>query len=116
MLRPIDNWFLQQEEPIRGCLEFLRQHILNFHPDVTESWQYSMPFFKYKEKRFCYLWYHREKRLPYLGIVDGKLVDHPDLIAEKRSRMKILLLDPEKDLPLKKIDAILNIAIRVKGR
>lgn len=33
------------------------------------------------------------------------------LIQEKRSRMKIMLLDPEKDLPVKKIETILKKAI-----
>lgn len=67
-----------------------------------------MPFFFYKGKRFCYLWVHKKYKQPYLEIVDGKLVNHPELIAEKRSRMKILLIDPAKDIPVKKIKAILN--------
>jgi len=29
MLRPIDNYFLQQAEPVKSCLQFLREHILN---------------------------------------------------------------------------------------
>jgi hypothetical protein len=44
----------------------------------------------------------------YIGIVEGNSIDHPDLLIEKRARMKILLLNPQKDLPLKKITAILK--------
>ena len=44
MLSPIDNYFLQQKEPIKSCLEFLRQHILKFDKGITEKWQYGDAF------------------------------------------------------------------------
>ena len=112
-LRPIDNYFLQQEEPAKSTLEFLRQHILRFAPDITEKWQYGMPFFLYRDKRFCYLWTHKILNQPYLGVVDGKLLKHPDLLQEKRSRMKIFLVDPANDIPLKKVNAILREALNL---
>lgn len=56
----------------------------------------------------CYLWVHKTNGRPYLGIVEGKKIDHPDLIVEKRARMKILLIDPVEDIPVKKINAILE--------
>ena len=108
MLRPIDEYFLQQEEPVKSCLQYLRQHILKQDPNITEAWKYRMPFYCYKGKMCCYLWVHKTLHQPYIGIVEGKLIDHPDLVQEKRARMKILLLDPTKDLPIKKIDAILK--------
>ena len=108
MLRPIDNYFLQKEEPFKSCLQFLRGYILKFDSNITERWLYGMPFFYYKGKRFCYLWIHKKYRKPYIGIVDGNKINHPDLLMEKRARMKILLLDPDKNLPLKKINSILR--------
>jgi hypothetical protein len=108
MLRPIDNYFLRHEEPVKSCLQFLRRHILKKDEAITEAWQYRMPFFCYKKKRFCYLWVHKKTGLPYLGIVDGKLVHHPDLVSEQRSRMKIFLIDSAKNIPVKKINAILK--------
>ena len=111
MLRPIDNYFLQNEEPFKSCLHFLRGYILKFDSDITERWLYGMPFFYYKGKRFCYLWIHKKYRKPYIGIVDGNKINHPDLLIEKRTRMKILLLDPDKNLPLKKIATILRKAL-----
>lgn len=111
MLRPIDNYFLQNEEPFKSCLQFLREHILKLDSSVTEKWQYGMPFFYFNGKRFCYLWIHKKLRQPYIGIVDGKRIDDPDLLLEKRSRMKILLLDPRKNLPMGKINRILKKAL-----
>ena len=67
-----------------------------------------MPFYCYKGKRFCYLWVHKKYGQPYIGIVDGKGIDHPDLLVEKRARMKILLVDARKNIPVKKINYILK--------
>jgi hypothetical protein len=36
MLRPIDNYFLQKEEPGKSCLQFLREHINNFIGLISE--------------------------------------------------------------------------------
>lgn len=108
MLRPVDNWFLQKEEPLKSCLQFLRTHILEQDAAVTEAWQYGMPFYCYKGKRFCYLWVHKKYGQPYIGIVDGKGIDHPDLLVENRARMKILLVDARKNIPVKKINGILK--------
>lgn len=107
-LRPVDNWFLQKDEPVKSCLQFLREYILKQNAGITESWKYGMPFFCYKGKMFCYLWVHKKYGQPYLGIVEGKKIDHPDLILEKRARMKILLLNPDRDIPIRKINAILK--------
>ena len=110
-MREIDNYYLQKEEPVKSCLLFLREHILSFDPDITEAWKYRMPFFCYKGKMFCYLWTHKKNGLPYIGIVEGKKIDHPALIMEDRARMKIMLIDPTIDLPIETIDAILSIAL-----
>jgi hypothetical protein len=110
-LRPIDQYFLQKEEPTKSCLQFLRDHILQQDKNIAETWKYSMPVFCYNGKMMCYLWVHKKHKQPYIGIVEGKKINHPDLIQEKRARMKILLLDPERDLPMKKINAILKEVI-----
>ena len=111
MLSLIDEWFLNQDEPIRTCLQFMRAHILKQDSKISETWKYGMPIFCYNGKMCCYLWIHKKYKQPYLGIVEGKKISHPDLIQEKRARMKILLLDPAKNLPLKKINGILKEVI-----
>ena len=108
MLRPIDHYFENLREPGKSCMQFLRAHILGHDQHITESWKYGMPFFCYKEKRFCYLWFHKKFQQPYIGIVDGNKINHPDLLTEKRARMKILLIDAEKNIPVKKVNAILK--------
>jgi len=110
-MKDIDLYFLQKDEPVKSCMLFMRHHILNFDSNITEAWKYRMPFFCYKGKMFCYLWVHKTNGLPYIGLVEGRKIDHPDLIIEKRSRMKIMLLDPNADLPLETINEILNRAL-----
>jgi hypothetical protein len=60
---------------------------------------------------FCYLWVHKKHLQPYIGIVEGQRFDHPGLIIEKRSRMKIMLFDPRKDLPVRTIKDLLRQAL-----
>ena len=64
---------------------------------------------------FCYLWINKKTHRPYIGIVDGRMIAHPLLIIEKRSRMKIILLDAEQDIPVKTIDEILKLAIDMRN-
>ena len=60
---------------------------------------------------FCYLWVHKKYKQPYIGIVEGKNIDHPILIQEKRARMKILLIDPQKNIPVATIYSVLKAAM-----
>jgi hypothetical protein len=113
MLRPIDQYFLQQDEPAKSVLLFLREYILQSDSNLTEEWKYGMPFYCYKGKMCCYLWLHKKLKLPYLGIVEGAKIHHPELLSEKRSRMKILLINPEADIDKEKISEILNDVLQL---
>lgn len=97
----LDNFYLQQDESVKSCLLALRQIILQQDVDITNAWKYGMPFFCYKGKMFCYLWVHKKNGQPYLGMVEGKRLDHPGLIIEKRARMKIMLFNPGRTCPSK---------------
>jgi len=111
MLSDLDNFYLKKEEPTKSCLLALREIILHYDKDITATLKYGMPFFCYKGKMFCYLWTQKKTGIPYIGVVEGKHIDHKDLIQEKRSRMKIMLFDPGKDLPVRTIRSILKQAL-----
>ncbi len=89
----------------------MRRIILMHDTGITEAWKYGMPFYCYTNKMICYLWVHKKYGQPYLGIVEGNKIIHPSLIQEKRTRMKIMLVDPEKDIPLKTIGLLLKKAV-----
>ena len=102
---------MQQEEPVKSCLLVLRSMILSGNNNIAESWKYGMPFYCYSGKMCCYLWVHKKYKQPYIGIVEGGKINHPLLIQEKRARMKIMLVDPLKDIPVKTINGILKRVI-----
>lgn len=116
MVNELDNFYLSKPEPNKSCLLALRTIILNLDTNITAEWKYRMPMFCYKGKMLCYLWVHKTLHQPYLGVVDGKLIDHPALIMEKRARMKIMLFDADEDLPIGDIEQLLNTAITIAQR
>lgn len=107
-LREVDSYYLRQQEPNKSCLMALREMILAHDKNIVHVMKYGMPFFCYNGRMVCYLWVHKKLNQPYLGIVEGKSVNHPLLIQEKRARMKIMLFNPEKDLPVKTVQSILK--------
>lgn len=116
MISELDQFYLTKEEPIKGCLLAVRDLILAHDKRISKEWKYKLPFFYFEGKMLCYLWIHKKLAKPYIGFVDGRLIDDEDLLQEKRSRMKILLLDANEDLPIKKIKYILTQAIQIKTK
>ncbi len=110
-MNALDNFYFEQEEPIKGCLLALRDTIFAQDTEISAVFKYKLPFFCYKGKMFCYLWIHKKYQLPYIGFVEGKKLDFEELLIEYRARMKILLLDPNIDLPFSKINEIINAAL-----
>ena len=111
MLNRLEHCYLQQPEPIQGCFLAIRDHILRYDPDITEALKYGMPFFCYRGKMMWYLWVRQKTQQPYLGVVMGNKIDHPQLVPGNRIRMKILLLDPAADLPRDTLDFVLQESI-----
>ncbi|HTI60977.1 DUF1801 domain-containing protein [Mucilaginibacter sp.] len=109
-MQELDLFYLQLDEPNKSCLSTLRGHILAFDIHITEAWKFNMPFFFYKGNRFCYFKVDRKLGTPYLGFNDGKWIDHPGLVFEDRSRIKIFMVDPTKPLPVETIGSILKAA------
>lgn len=106
-----DTFYLNQEEPNQSCLLAIRDLILDQDSQVSETRKYGMPCFCYQKKMFCYLWTDKKTQEPYLLMVEGKHLDHPLLEAGSRSRMKILRIDPNQDLPIDTISEILKSAL-----
>ena len=108
LIREVDNYYLNKEEPNKSCLLALRSIILKHDTNITETQKWGMPCFCYKKKIFCYLWIDKKTDEPYMLMVEGKHLFYPELEVGKRSRMKIFRVNPIKDLPLKTIENILQ--------
>ncbi len=111
MAEQLDNYYLSKEEPNKSCLLALRSIILKQDADITETQKWGMPCFCYKKKMFCYLWTNKKTDEPYMLMVEGKYLDHPELEEGDRTRMKIFRVNPHQDLPIKTIEGILKKAL-----
>lgn len=112
-MKPIDLFYLEKEEPVKGCLLALKDVILNYHSELTPRWYYKLPCFMYGDHIFCYLWIDKKSGNPYIAVGQGLKIDHPDLIQGKRTFTKVLPIDPSKDLPQAKIYNIFDQVMHV---
>ena len=60
---------------------------------------------------FCYLWIDKKTKEPYIGVVEGAKIEHPLLEKGNRSRMKVLRINSNQDIPIEDIHLILNRAL-----
>ncbi|MFK5972079.1 MAG: DUF1801 domain-containing protein [Flavobacteriaceae bacterium] len=110
-MRETDTYYLNKKEPNKSCLLALRAIILKQDDRVSETRKWGMPCFCYKKKMFCYLWTDKKTDEPYLLMVEGKHLNHSELEEGNRSRMKIFRVNPNKDLPINRIELVLNDAL-----
>lgn len=113
MLSDIEAFYDKQPEPNKSCMLYLRNCILQVHPEITQEWKYKLPFFYFKGKMFCYLWIDKKTKHPYIGITKGKYIEHKKLVQGNRKLMKVLPVNPNKSIPVKTIHEILNKAIEL---
>jgi len=106
-----DEFYLNKAEPNRSCFLALRGLILDQDTLITETIKYGMPCFCFKDKAFCYLWKDKKIDEPYILFVEGNQLEHPQLETGGRARMKILRVNPNKDLPKQMIEVLLCKAL-----
>ena len=112
-MKAIDDFYFDKEEPIKGCLLALKKIILDYNVHLEPKWYYRLPCFMYKNQIFCYLWIDKKTQFPYIAIGKGIKIIHPDLIQGKRTFTKLLIIDPNKDIPLEKIYQIFDMAMKL---
>lgn len=115
MLREIDNFYLTKEEPVKGCLLALRDIVLNYNSMLEPAWKYRLPCFMYGNHIFCYLWVDKKTQQPYIAIGKGRYIEHPELIQGNRTFVKLLMVDPQKDIPVETIYTIFDMAMKLYG-
>ncbi|MGG5507970.1 MULTISPECIES: DUF1801 domain-containing protein [unclassified Myroides] len=111
MLNTVESFYLKQPEPSQSCLLALRAFILQQDPLITESLKWGTPCFSYRNRMFCFLALTKALKSPYLLLVEGHQLHHPLLETGTRKRMKVLSVDPEKDLPFALVQDILTAAL-----
>lgn len=113
MTEELNHFYQNKNEPNRSCLLALRKLILQQHDALTETIKYGMPCFCYSKKPFCYLWIDKKSDHPYILMVQGINLHHPMLVQGDREKMKVLNVDPNVDLPIAVIIAILKSGLEL---
>ena len=111
MTNNLDHFYLNQTEPQRSCFLAMRSLVLNLDDRMIETKAYGMPCFKLGKKVFCYLWKDKQTEDPYFLMAKGNQLEHPALQSGDRKRMKVLPVNPTKDLPLNVIQAVFEQAL-----
>lgn len=117
----ITQFYLDKDEPLRSALLGLRDIIMDLDPTIQAAWKYSAPFFVYRGKNLCYLWVDKRNNHPYIGLIDGGMIEHPLLDQGDRKSMKVLPINPEEDFPMEAIqeifaEAMIRCAERARRR
>ncbi|MGB0391162.1 MAG: DUF1801 domain-containing protein [Salibacteraceae bacterium] len=105
---PIENFFIKAKTPNKEVYLALRYFILNNDPFFTEHWKYGTPFYYYKNKPFAYFHHNKINGFPYLGIARGNQIEHHLLFKGNRKKMKVLEINPMKDLPMDEIKEVID--------
>ncbi len=108
-----DKFYSNQEEPNKSCFLAMRHMLLEFDDKITETVKYGMPCFCVEGKPFCYLWSDKKTLEPYFLLVRGNELSHPSLESGTRAKMKILPVNPLKDLPVSVINEVFSAALKL---
>lgn len=54
-MNPAENYILNQPEPYRSIMLYIRSVILKTLPNVEEKYNYGIPFYHHNKKPMCYL-------------------------------------------------------------
>lgn len=112
-MREIDQFYFDKKEPVKACLLALKTIISNYNKSFSHQWKYRLPCFMHQDQIFCYLWIDKKSQFPYIAIGKGVKIDHPDLIQGNRTFVKLLMINPERDIPIDTIYTIFDMAMEL---
>lgn len=113
MISELDNFYFENEEPVRSCLLVLRDIIMEQDERITTALKYGVPCFTFMQKNLCYLLVEKKSGNPYMLFAEGKSLEYPELEWKDRKRMKSLAIDPVSDLPVRLIKQILQTSLEL---
>jgi len=54
-MKPVEDYFLRQDEPYRSIMLYVRSVILRSLPEINERYSYGIPFYNVDKKPLLYL-------------------------------------------------------------
>ncbi|PNQ73739.1 2-dehydro-3-deoxyphosphooctonate aldolase [Hanstruepera neustonica] len=80
-MKPVDAYFLEQKEPYRSIMLYVREVILKTLPNVQERYSYKIPFYNIGKKPMIYINILKGTDFVDVAFVQGILLekDFPEL-------------------------------------
>ncbi len=114
-MNPAENYILSQQEPWRSILIELQAIIKHTIPELEESFKWSLPFYSYKGRMFCFL--NFRKKFVDIGFPSGIHIEiHKDrLIAgEGRKNLRSLRYYSQDEIEVKILQEVLVNLTKVR--
>ena len=87
----------------RELLLAARAWLLEQPYGLREEYKWSTPCFAYAGRHACYLYHQAKRARSYVAFPAGRFLEHPLLRADGRKLIRVLDLDPDRDLPVEAI-------------
>ncbi len=110
-MSPLDAFFDEKPEPLKGCMLALKDIILAMDDRVVIGWKYNTGFFSFMDRMMCYFGHHAVTGQLYIGFTEGHKMHHTALMSEGRKRVKVYYINPEEDIRKIELEEIVKEAI-----
>lgn len=100
-MKPVDVYFLEQQEPLQSIMLYVRQVILKTLPNIQERYSYKIPFYNMGKKPMIYLNVLKGTNFVDVAFVQGILLekDFPELQDyNNRKQVRSIQLKSIEDL------------------
>ncbi len=112
-MKPVETYFLSQEEPYSSILLSVRELIVASIPEVEETFSYKLPFYKLDSKPLMYLNVPKKKNYIDVAFIQGTLLEKrfPFLKNDaKRKQVRSLHIKHIEDIDYPLLVALLEEA------
>ena len=108
-MSPLEDYFEALPEDYREVMLVVRDYLRAAPYGFEEKYKWDTPTYYAGGRYVCYLYYRPKARRAYLGFGRAAGIAHPLLLAEGRAQIRILVLDPGEDVPLRAIGEVLAL-------
>lgn len=112
-MKPVDAYFLKQQEPYQSIMLYVRQVILKTLPNINERCSYKIPFYNLEKKPMIYLKILKGTNFVDVAFVQGVLLekDFPELKNyNNRKQVRSIQIKQIEDLDELRFVALLKAA------
>jgi len=108
-MNPAENYILNQPEPYRSIMLYIRSVILKTLPNVVEKYNYGIPFYHHNKKPMCYFNILKGTNFVDVAFVQGVFLEEElPVLKNYNKRKQVCSLQYDR---LENIDELLLIAV-----